>query len=267
MWYNIYYKQGVRRMAKNKKTMPKSRKILWCVLGTIFLILAASSIAIPIVIDNQSKQTPKSNSSTGNYVQSNTTSTDIVDQVCLSNANALGPTEDELSNASLVITSTQKTIQMYDAELKCYEGTDTSIYSNTIAEIKSKKAELEQLLSAYPGASTQTYTYTESATTTTTPTYNVSDYIPTTAPTPTCADYHAQYYAEYQSQLSSTNSHYASAINSAAASCSSQHGSFGGCPQKTSLEQQWQVAVAQLKNSYKSNMSSAGCDSSAYVDF
>ncbi len=116
-----------------------------------------------------------------------------------------------------------------------------------------------------------TYSYTPSETThntaPTTPQYNIPDYTPTPAPTPTCADYHAQYYAEYQSQLSSTNSHYTSAINTAVASCSSQHGSFGGCPQKTSLEQQWQAAVTQVKNSYKSNMSSAGCDPSAYVDF
>ena len=116
-----------------------------------------------------------------------------------------------------------------------------------------------------------TYTYTPSETTPnttpTTPQYNVPEYTPTPTPTPTCADYHAQYYAEYQRQLSSTNSHYNSAISDASMSCAGNGGGFGGCPQATNLERQWQAAVSQLNNSYKTNMSDAGCDPSEYVNF
>jgi hypothetical protein len=104
---------------------------------------------------------------------------------------------------------------------------------------------------------------TPSNTTPTTPTYNVPDYIPAPTPAKTCSNYHAEYYAEYQNQLHSTNTHYTNAINNAAASCKS----FGGCPQKTSLEQQWVSDVAQLKNSYRTNMSNVGCNPSEFVDF
>ena len=113
-----------------------------------------------------------------------------------------------------------------------------------------------------------TYTPSDTPTTTpSTPTYNVPDYTPTPAPTPTCADYHSKYYSEYQTQLSSTNSHYNSAISDASISCAGNGGSFGGCSQITNLERQWQAAVAQIKNSYKTNMSNVGCDPSQYVDF
>lgn len=113
-----------------------------------------------------------------------------------------------------------------------------------------------------------TYTPSDTSTTTpSTPTYNVPDYTPTPAPTPTCADYHSKYYSEYQTQLSSTNSHYNSAISDASISCAGNGGSFGGCSQITNLERQWQAAVAQIKNSYKTNMSNVGCDPSQYVNF
>lgn len=110
---------------------------------------------------------------------------------------------------------------------------------------------------------TTPYTYTPSDTSQTTPQYNVPSYTPTTTPTKTCADYHAEYYSEYQTQLHDTNTHYTNAINNAASSCKS----YGGCPQKTSLEQQWKATVIQLQNSYKTSMTSAGCDPSEYVDF
>ena len=249
------------------------KKTIWVISGSLAAILIAG-IATPTAMSNQAKQEQKDNSTTDYYTYTNTedeedSHKDIADQTCLSDAARLGPTEAELDNIDLAVTNATKTIQMYDAKLKCYENTGTSIYSNTIAEIKSKKAELEQLLAGYYNISAQNYTYTETepVTTTPTPTYTVPDYTPAPSPTPTCADYHTQYYAEYQTQLSSTNSHYTSAINSAAATCSSQHGSYGGCPQKTSLEQQWQSAVAQLKSSYKNSMTGAGCDPSEYVNF
>lgn len=91
--------------------------------------------------------------------------------------------------------------------------------------------------------------------------YNVPSVDPAPSYTPTCEDYHAQYYAEYNSQLHEINSRYTSAINSAAANC----GSFGGCPQKSSLEQQWKSETVTLKNRYRTNMSNAGCNPDEYV--
>lgn len=112
-------------------------------------------------------------------------------------------------------------------------------------------------------AYTPSYTAPEPIQTPTTTQYNVPSVEPTPTYTPSCADYHAQYYAEFNTKLHEINTRYTNAINSAASSCSS----FGGCPQKSKLEHQWQNEAAMLKNSYKTSMTNSGCDPSQYVDF
>lgn len=114
-----------------------------------------------------------------------------------------------------------------------------------------------------PPAYAPSYTTPEPTQTPTTPQYNVPSVEPTPTYAPSCADYHAQYYAEFNTKLHEINTRYTNAINSAASNCHS----FGGCPQKTKLEHQWQYEASLLKNSYKTNMTSVGCDSSQYVDF
>lgn len=249
----------------------KARDITIYIICAIIFSISVATICVVLWPREEATEQPKNTSSSTTSSTKNSLNEllnpggDSAVQTCLSNAASIGPTNEEIdaseNNYTLMVASATKTLQMMDAKIKCYEDAGANQYTNEISELRTKKTEIEQLLSGYQSYNSQTYTYSEP--TATTPTYNVPDYAPTPTPTPTCADYHAQYYATYQSELSSTNSHYTSAINSAAANCKS----FGGCPQKTSLEQQWQLAVAQLQNSYKSSMTNAGCNPSEYVNF
>jgi hypothetical protein len=136
----------------------------------------------------------------------------------------------------------------------------TEVPCEELAQITGESCDNSIPAPSYPNYTPQ---YTTPESTPTQPQYNAPSQDPTPTYTPTCSDYHAQYYSEFNTRLHEINSKYTSAINSAAASC----GSFGGCPQKTSLEQQWASEAAQLKNSYKTSMSNVGCDPSEFVDF
>lgn len=234
-----------------------------CAIG-----IAASIATICVVLwpkgESSNTETTKTSSSQSTPQKKSV----LVDQTCLSNAKALGPTDAEMNNYDLVIQSANKTIQMYDAELKCYDGTDMDIYSNTVAEIKSNKAELEQLLSNYYGASSQTYTYTEPQNTTT-PTYNIPNYSQTPTTTTSCSEYHSKYYSQYTQKVGQANSDYNTAVQNASIECAGNGGGFSGCTSAAErrLKAQLDSKIQSYKSEYKQNMSSSGCDPSEYVDF
>jgi hypothetical protein len=76
-------------------------------------------------------------------------------------------------------------------------------------------------------------------------------------PSASCDDYRNRYYTNYQNEVTQTQNRYYQAMESASLQCASRGQS--SCPQSSSLGQQLELELAQLRATYESNMTSVGC--------
>lgn len=166
-------------------------------------------------------------------------------------------------NVSKMIELLSRTNDGYTAQIACYNNYGDSEYSG-------KKAELEQKIADNNNRIAVGQSYLNSGQYN--PSYWEQNVEPITsqdygAPTPqetpstpsmSCDDYRNRYYTKYQNEVTQAQSKYHQAIEDASLQCASRGQS--SCPQSSSLGNQLELELAQLRADYESNMASVGCN-------